>query len=1205
MRDNYRATQLGGVANLALMARVRPGFVATFETVTYSRRLEVLFNAFNASRLAQRQAHARPYPFQDNVGRFGLVQSFRYALMGPDDEPEGAQGVDATWRVYLNVAFDGGFEPYLRVIYRDLGSLLDAIFCNCEGYPLARECRFEDYEQWVRAHEIDAGIWFADSALSVGDQRYLAGLERMLRQGAGPGDLAGHALPDAAAESRAALGRALSDPPYAMDLAFRSLRGLYALRAVYPDGGVHGRVLRRFARDALSDFRSLVDMGLFGAFFTSSPLIPASVPTPLRERWQAMASALQQAHVDELDWLLPNPDAPPAPAVDEGPPRDLQAGLIDPLPGGPMTHGALVMLRVTDAAKAARALAGELTPHTVEDAGTPPVPAAPWRQVALTWAGLRALNVPESVRRLFPQEFADGMESRAGLLGDLRSNHPDRWQRPEPWDAGHGMPIELGTVHAVLQLRLRDTGRAGHALHPLLRRAVRRVTPARHGLQVLAVQPMRSWPEDGRPFTRGHFGYADGVSQPRPVARRTAYPPGQAPRWNDEVALGEVLLGHPGDRDPRPAVVDPLGFMAHGSFLVVRKLAQHVGRFNDVIRANAVDAADRELLKARLMGRTPAGDTLVQPGAGNDFTYQGDPRGEVCPFHSHVRRTNPRSPAPPVPRGDAPRGGVPRLLRRGMSYGPPVTGTEAGADSAERGLVFMAFVASLAEQFEVIQRWVAGGNASGVLSSPGDPFLGVPQQGERRLLQWAHGGGAVRVDLGDQPLVTLRWGLYLFVPTRSALERLPGFVAATERPAPAVPASELPLLPPTAAGTHDEWQRRLEDPRLRDAAWQQVRDAGGSLQTDYGVLHGSPAHVQAAFADDGSRLSVCGYGRRMAQSLGLGYLGQDTHSRDAAYRSLADGVNRAIEGFGFERCFDAAKGAAAAELAEEARLAGLAAHQADLDWTVQLDRFHERVLARLCSTWFGLPDDRGTYLAAGPRLDGTAGTPRCPGHLFTLSRWVFSPAPSPIVAAQGRGQGAALLDAVRRWLRAAKPAALAADVAAAVKHWVDAHPQLGEDLEDLTARTIAGTMLGFPPTVHGNFMKVVEGWVASRDFWAWQQAWLALDAPGATQARELLLGPLLQRMAQDPVPAMLWRLPPGHAADPDAAPPQARHVIGIAGALREPGADPQLMFGGSQGSHACPGREMGLGVLLGVLAAMFEGGRWRPGSTGSQLQLQS
>ena len=47
--------------------------------------------------------------------------------------------------VLLNVVFDGGWEPYMRRIWRDLGPLLDLIFCNCEGYLLSVESSFAAY----------------------------------------------------------------------------------------------------------------------------------------------------------------------------------------------------------------------------------------------------------------------------------------------------------------------------------------------------------------------------------------------------------------------------------------------------------------------------------------------------------------------------------------------------------------------------------------------------------------------------------------------------------------------------------------------------------------------------------------------------------------------------------------------------------------------------------------------------------------------------------------------------------------------------------------------------------------------------------------------------------------------------------------------------------------------------------------------------
>ncbi len=82
----------------------------------------------------------------------------------------------------------------------------------------------------------------------------------------------------------------------------------------------------------------------------------------------------------------------------------------------------------------------------------------------------------------------------------------------------------------------------------------------------------------------------------------------------------------------------------------------------------------------------------------------------------------------------------------------------------ERGVLFMAYNASIAEQFEVIQRWLTGGNSSGVSSSQSDPLLGVRESASRRRCRFTHGDQVFRVDLGDQPICKLEWGFYAFVP---------------------------------------------------------------------------------------------------------------------------------------------------------------------------------------------------------------------------------------------------------------------------------------------------------------------------------------------------------------------------------------------------------------------------------------------------------
>src|SRR5712671_6908190 len=50
-----------------------------------------------------------------------------------------------------------------------------------------------------------------------------------------------------------------------------------------------------------------------------------------------------------------------------------------------------------------------------------------WVTVAFTWNGLRALGMDEVSLATFPEEFKQGMVTRAQILGDTGANHPDNW----------------------------------------------------------------------------------------------------------------------------------------------------------------------------------------------------------------------------------------------------------------------------------------------------------------------------------------------------------------------------------------------------------------------------------------------------------------------------------------------------------------------------------------------------------------------------------------------------------------------------------------------------------------------------------------------------------------------------------------------------------------------------------------------------------
>lgn len=65
----------------------------------------------------------------------------------------------AQGRLLFTSNFDGRVEPYLEALRTGLGSVADAIWGHCEGYPgSAGAAAFAGY---VRAHQIESALFFA------------------------------------------------------------------------------------------------------------------------------------------------------------------------------------------------------------------------------------------------------------------------------------------------------------------------------------------------------------------------------------------------------------------------------------------------------------------------------------------------------------------------------------------------------------------------------------------------------------------------------------------------------------------------------------------------------------------------------------------------------------------------------------------------------------------------------------------------------------------------------------------------------------------------------------------------------------------------------------------------------------------------------------------------------------------------------------
>ncbi|MCX6595015.1 MAG: hypothetical protein NTV70_01445 [Acidobacteria bacterium] len=246
-----------------------------------------------------------------------------------------------------------------------------------------------------------------------------------------------------------------------------------------------------------------------------------------------------------------------------------------------------------------------------------------------------------------------------------------------------------------------------------------------------------------------HFGYVDGISNPEfaPLVVRDG-------GWDASAPLDQVL------------VPDPFVNGAFGSFLVYRKLEQDVSKFRDLVGHMAQRSGlSQAEAGARLVGRfedgTPVLGTTIPSGLwppDNDFTFQDDLAGSGCPLFAHVRKMNPRLDDPHLSPAEQLDRRARRIARRGITYGnrePDLS----DAPSKDVGLLFMAFMANIADQFAFIQRAWANDPSFPRTPTNVDPIIGPDATPLGRCFQ----------DRGSsfswQSAVTMRGGEYFFAPS--------------------------------------------------------------------------------------------------------------------------------------------------------------------------------------------------------------------------------------------------------------------------------------------------------------------------------------------------------------------------------------------------------------------------------------------------------
>jgi deferrochelatase/peroxidase EfeB len=332
--------------------------------------------------------------------------------------------------------------------------------------------------------------------------------------------------------------------------------------------------------------------------------------------------------------------------------------------------------------------------------------------LAFTFRGLLALEVPIRTLRGMPEEFLDGMATRADVLCDsFPRSIEDAWD--PVWlqgrEEGNRRMRDDRRVHIVVLLNAAmdpATGEAAPELEQVSQEIVGmcslggvRILEGHRGRdprwQELSARMKRR--EDGSwtPLPMEHFGFVDGVADtvfdgqmaPEDLAERVH---GQGKILPDgswaPLATGEFLLGWPDESQEIAGAAMPLDFSRNGTFVALRKLHQNVFAWRRCMAAQAeryaavMDVPPEQagaILAAKMAGRWQDGVPLMAAPTFEawqafrekraaaekaddtatlaalrralvDFTFGKDSVGAACPFGAHIRRANTRDMLDPL-----------------------------------------------------------------------------------------------------------------------------------------------------------------------------------------------------------------------------------------------------------------------------------------------------------------------------------------------------------------------------------------------------------------------------------------------------------------------------------------------------------------------------------------------------------------------------
>ncbi|MEL7116128.1 MAG: peroxidase, partial [Pseudomonadota bacterium] len=292
--------------------------------------------------------------------------------------------------------------------------------------------------------------------------------------------------------------------------------------------------------------------------------------------------------------------------------------------------------------------------------------------VALTFPGMLALQLPVRTMQAFPDEFLEGMKQRAFLLGDRDQNVTEDEANAGEWDK-HWDPIwrksrKPGTlgfgeddVHIMVTLNAQsESDTVLDKAHPMLEENTVWLGALAEGCGVRQLEGVGAKGDkpyqdasavfenvEGMnvPTAKEHFGFTDGIGNPvfegqlpDEIVKDAVIGRGKlmGNGW-EPLATGEFILGHPDESQELPPAAMPPEFMHNGTFFAFRKLHENVGSFDEVVTEEAksyaavmgIEDLDEavETIRAKMCGRWSDGVPLSKVPTYSEWVEYGKKHG--------------------------------------------------------------------------------------------------------------------------------------------------------------------------------------------------------------------------------------------------------------------------------------------------------------------------------------------------------------------------------------------------------------------------------------------------------------------------------------------------------------------------------------------------------------------------------------------------